>query len=489
MSSSPPHLILRIFIPIFLIIFSAPLHSASGDISTAYESNTLLPRSIAFDSSRNMYIADYSSRRVIKVTPSGIESFFAGSGAVDQSPLGDFGPAAAAYLHHGPRGIHVDLNDNVYISTYSRIRKVDTSGIITTVAGNGIDGFSGDGGDAKLASINNPGGIVSDSAGNIYFADTDNNRIRKILSNGNIVTVAGGGSADVNVDELPATSVGLHRPTNIDIDSVGNLFITESTAVIKISKLGLISSHYSSSYGFKVSGLVLDDANNIYVRVHSLGDYSSCLYGCSTSIQRINPQLESGPVYLAFDMVPPSNAEGLAINAIGDLYFTDSENRRVRKIEGAATVYSNTYRLYNPYSGEHLYTTFKDEYDFLGALGWIQENIAFRGLPNASQVNGIAPKPWLRLFNPNSGLHHWTLNQSEYDTLGALGWNQEVATGYIFDSSMAGVAPLFRLYNPYDGNHHWTMDTVERDALVGTGWRNEGTAGYVYPPATYLVGP
>lgn len=138
------------------------------------------------------------------------------------------------------------------------------------------------------------------------------------------------------------------------------------------------------------------------------------------------------------------------------------------------------YRLYNIYSGEHLYTQSQNEYVALGAIGWIQEDIAFYAFDSSASVDSTDAMPWLRVYNPNSGMHHWTSSQNEYDTLGQLGWIQESASGYIFDTQVTGSEPLYRLYNQYNGTHHWTMDSNERTVLISRGWTDEGVAGYVY---------
>lgn len=467
------------FLPLFYIVMNTAVHAATGDISTVYFSGK--PIDAAFDNLGNMYVADFATYRIAKVTPSGSTSSFAGTGAT-LGPVGDHGMATEAYIN-GTNGVYVNSND-VYISSQTRIRKVDSSGIITTVAGTGVSGYIGDSGDATLAQVSNPHGMTSDTSGNIYFADTDNHCIRKISTDGIITTVAGIGKPGFAGDGKFAIKASLHSPTDVALDSSGNLYIadSENSRVRKISINGVISTYYK--FAASIWGLAIDDVDNIYVNIGEPGEI--------TQIVKVDPKLnltelvsnqdgyggDNGPALTA----QVGAVKGLTVDTAGNLYLSDYDNQRIRKIEGVSTSFSNVYRLYNPNNGEHLYTTFKDEYDMLGPIGWVQESVGFRGLSNASRFNSITAKPWLRLYNPNSGLHHWTISESEYDGLGALGWNQEGATGYIFESDTVGLTPLFRLYNPNDGNHHWTMDSAEKDLLVVIGWQAEGVAGYVYPP-------
>jgi uncharacterized protein (TIGR03437 family) len=139
---------------------------------------------------------------------------------------GDNGPATSAQLY-GPCGVAVDAAGNLYIAdTYNqRIRKV-SNGVITTVAGNGTYGFSGDNGPATSAQLKNPWGIALDSAGNLYIADTSSQRIRKV-SNGVIATVAGNGTPGFSGDNGPATSAQLYGPTGVAVDSAGNVYIAD----------------------------------------------------------------------------------------------------------------------------------------------------------------------------------------------------------------------------------------------------------------------
>jgi sugar lactone lactonase YvrE len=191
------------------------------------------PNGVAVDSAGNLYIAESGDRfikdgmRIRKVTPAGIISTIAGNGSLGYS--GDGGPATAAQLNV-PNGVAVDSAGNLYItdSENARIRKVTPEGIISTIAGNGTKGFSGDGGPATEAQLKGPGKVAIDSAGNIYIADLQNQRIRKVTPEGIISTVAGNGTIGCSGDGGPGTAAQLNRPTGVAVDSAGNLYIADS---------------------------------------------------------------------------------------------------------------------------------------------------------------------------------------------------------------------------------------------------------------------
>ncbi len=141
------------------------------------------------------------------------------------------------------------------------------------------------------------------------------------------------------------------------------------------------------------------------------------------------------------------------------------------------------YRLYNGYTKEHLYTTDAIEYSILPSRGWDAEGSIYRLLKAAGSIDGIEAKPYYRLYNPFSFQHHWTTDLFEYNYLGTVGWSKEGIDGYIFDRSFQGAIPLYRLYlNAYGGLHLWTMDLSERTFLItNAGWIDEGISGFVVP--------
>ena len=192
------------------------------------------PIDVAVDNAGNLYIAESNGNRIRKMDASGTISTFAGTGST--GPLGDGGPATVATLS-GPSGLAMDSLGNLYVADvgYSRIRKVSPAGIITTVVGTGAQGFAGDGGQATAASLYAPTSVVVDVVGNIYIADAGNNRIRKVSTSGIITTIAGDGSQGYSGDGGLATlaSFGLELPPNgvlelgVRADASGNVFIAD----------------------------------------------------------------------------------------------------------------------------------------------------------------------------------------------------------------------------------------------------------------------
>jgi uncharacterized protein (TIGR03437 family) len=222
-------------------------------------------QSMAMDAAGNLYITDSFNHSVRKVDPSGVITLFAGSGLLP----GDGGPATKARVA-APAGVAVDGAGNVYIadSLGSRIRKVDTTGIISTVAGVGMAGYSGDGGLAAAASIGVPLGIAIDTAGNLYFNDYTNGRIRKVDTAGIITTVAGNGMTGVPArgDGGPATSATLSAPGGVAVDRSGNLYFSDGPSIRKVNAAGIITTIVDRSAFLAMGGgdVAVDAAGNLY---------------------------------------------------------------------------------------------------------------------------------------------------------------------------------------------------------------------------------
>jgi RHS repeat-associated protein len=215
----------------------------SGDGGPASEAQLDLPWDVAVDAKGNIYIADYGNNRIRKVDTSGIINTIAGTGVWGFS--GDGGPASEAQLN-SPTGVAVDAEGNIYISDYgnNRIRKVDTSGIINTIAGTGVWGFSGDGGPATEAQFNSLYRVAVDVRGNIYLTDYRNHRIRKVDTSGVINTVAGTGEMGFNGDGGPATEAQINSPKGVSVDASGNIYIADqgNNRIRKVDTSGIITT-------------------------------------------------------------------------------------------------------------------------------------------------------------------------------------------------------------------------------------------------------
>ena len=270
--------------PTFPIPVTATAQATSG--LTADQEMILtgvyFPTSVAFDSAGNLYVTEGYSARVRKVTPAGAITFVAGTGSPGFG--GDGGPATSAQLRN-PFDIAVDAGDNLYIADAgnSRIRKISADGLISTVAGSGTPGFSGDGGPAVRAQLNNPRGVTLDTKGNLYISDTGNSRIRKVTPTGVISTIAGSGNRiPRNLgDNGPASEATLRSPYGIVVDATGNLSFAEPGAsrVRKIDPNGTITTVAGNgTHGFSGDGglataaqlnsplgVALDSAGNLYI--------------------------------------------------------------------------------------------------------------------------------------------------------------------------------------------------------------------------------
>ena len=226
----------------------------TGDGGPAVDAQFSGPGPIAFDGQGNLYISDHGNDVIRKVDTSGIITTVAGVGPSDpfvkgpwvpgiQPKGGDGGPATQAVLE-SPVGITFDAQGNLYIADrdHDAIRKVDKSGIMTTVAGTGQRGYSGDGGPATKAKLNGPLGVVFDAAGDMYIADENNSRVRKVDTNGIITTVGGTGDLGCGGNGGLATAAQMQNAASLAVGPDGSLYVTEGecNAVRKITPNGTI---------------------------------------------------------------------------------------------------------------------------------------------------------------------------------------------------------------------------------------------------------
>ena len=228
-----------------------------GDGGLAIAAKLDHPHGVVTDTAGNLYIADTDNNVIRKVGTNGMITTVAGqlitteAGPWRADYAGDGGPATAAKLDH-PYGVVTDTAGNLYIADTGNccIRKIDLEGIITTVAGQApkyegdSGGYSGDGGPATLSKLKRPNSVAADNVGALYIADTENNRIRKVDVGGIITTVAGNGQEGYAGDGGPATAAKLGAPSGIAVDIAGNLYIadTDNSCIRKVDVGGIITT-------------------------------------------------------------------------------------------------------------------------------------------------------------------------------------------------------------------------------------------------------
>jgi uncharacterized protein (TIGR03437 family) len=199
----------------------------SGDVKLARESRLKEPTAVAVDSLGQVHIADTANHRVRRLLASGYLVTLAGG--AEKGFAGD-GSSSQITLLDTPRGLAFDSAGNLYIadSGNHRIRKIAPNGLVSTIAGNGTAGFSGDGGKATEASLNAPSAVLMDSSGALLIADAGNQRIRMVTPDGNIQTIAGSGTAGFGGDAGPALSAKLNEPAGLALDSTGAVYLADS---------------------------------------------------------------------------------------------------------------------------------------------------------------------------------------------------------------------------------------------------------------------
>jgi FG-GAP-like repeat/Bacterial Ig-like domain (group 3)/Beta-propeller repeat/NHL repeat/FG-GAP repeat len=242
----------------------------SGDGGPATSAELNQPFSVTSDAAGNIYIQDTGNSRIRKVDTTGTITTFAGNGTAGYS--GDGGPATAAEFNQN-QGARFDAAGNLYVPQClnAAVRKIDTNGIITTVAGTGVNGYAGDGGPATSAQLGCPSGAAVDATGNIFIADFGNNRIRKVNPNGIITTIAGNGQGGFSGDGGPAVSAELNIPNDVDVDA-GGIYIADlgNNRLRKVDTTGVITTvvgglNNAGSAGINSpAALTFDKNENLY---------------------------------------------------------------------------------------------------------------------------------------------------------------------------------------------------------------------------------
>jgi sugar lactone lactonase YvrE len=316
----------------------------SGDGGAATSASFETPYGVAVDGSGSLYISDWSNNRIRKVAGGTINTVAGGS-------IGDNGPAVFAGLSSAG-GLVKDGLGNVYVadSFYHRVRKISSAGVITTVAGTGISGYSGDNGPATSAQLNSPGGLALDGGGNLYIADSANNRIRKVTAGGTITTFAGSGTPSYSGDNGPAISAQLNNPDALLLDGANNLYISD-TGNYRIRMVAAATGNITTVAGNGTSGfsgdngpatsaqisavyaMTFDSLGNGYLADSGNYRIRKITNGTITTVAGTGANGYSG------DGGPAASAQissvfGLAADASGNLYLGDSGNNRIRVISG-----------------------------------------------------------------------------------------------------------------------------------------------------------
>ncbi|HSP17229.1 MAG TPA: hypothetical protein VLV78_20975 [Thermoanaerobaculia bacterium] len=341
-----------------------------GDGGPAVRAALKGPRGLAFDADDNLYIADHDNNRIRKVDrQTGTITTIAG---VDTPPGGgDNGPARDAFVF-GPTGVTWH-DGSLYIvqDPYNAnvVRKIDAKGIISLVAGIGQEGFSGDGGLATQAALGSPGGVAIDANGNIYIADSSNNRVRRVdATTGNIETVVGNGQ---NSDEIgdggPGTSATLFYPRAVAFDAAGKLYIADTyhsrvrkyDPVSKIITTVAGNGDYGGGDGnvateaglYATMAIAFDRAGNLFVQD-----------GSNSSIRRVDATTQiittiaGGGTFVGDGLTATSAIlsapRGLALDKSGNLYIADAGHTLVRKVDATTHVISTFAGIVNTYYGD-----------------------------------------------------------------------------------------------------------------------------------------
>ena len=317
---------------------------STGDGGPAVAATIGGVQGLAVDSQGNVYFADTWNHRVRRVSTAGVISTFAGTGTGGDT--GDGGPAASANLLW-PSAVALDAAGNLYIASASRVRIVSAGGQIAAFAGGATPGYAGDGGPATSALLSGPRGLAVDSAGNVYIADSGNFRIRMVAKTGRISTVAGTGVSGYSGDRGPAVSAQIGFVYALALDNKDVLYFSDAYnhCVRRILASGTVETAAGGAFGSGgdggaagraqleyPQGLAVDRAGNLYVadllnhRVRIIGADGTVFTAAGTGSPGFSGDGGTGP-YAALNM-----PAALALAPGGDLYIADSRNFRIRRL-------------------------------------------------------------------------------------------------------------------------------------------------------------
>ncbi len=338
----------------------------SGDGGPALLAVFNHPSALAVDSAGNIYVADQFNNRVRKIDLEGTISTVAGTGF--QFPLGDGGLAVNATLY-GPTGLAIAPDGSLIISDTInyRIRKVAPNGIITTIAGNGFGGYSGDGGPATATGLYFPAGIAADTAGNVFIADLGNQRIRKVAANGTISTVAGTGNPGSSGDGGPAVNAELNSPAAVAVSSTGDVYVSDdSSRIRRVDSTGTISTFAGTGVdGFSGDGGLAVNAE-LELATAMVFDSTGTFYFADSFNGRIrtvapngiiNTIVGNGIIAYSGDGGPALGAQlgqpfGVALGPDGSIYVASTYNHTVRKVSTSGIISTFAGSGYSGFSGD-----------------------------------------------------------------------------------------------------------------------------------------
>jgi uncharacterized protein (TIGR03437 family) len=463
----------------------------SGDNGPATSAQLNSPQAIALDSAGDLYIADVSNYRIRKVAD-GVITTMAGGGSL----LGDNVPATSAQLVL-PNGVAVDSAGNLYLADTrdGLIRKV-SNGVIATVAGNRQQSFSGDNSPATGAALNFPAGIAFDAAGNLYIADTGNNRIRKV-SNGTITTVAGGGGS--SDDNIPATSAQLYGPTSVAVDPAGNLYFPDANRIRKVSNGVIATVAGNGVQGFNGDnipaasaqlehpwGVAVDSAGRLYIteafRVRKVSN------GVITTIAG------NGTYGFSGDNGPATSAQlfgptGIAVDSAAKVYIADAANNRIRVLTPPPPIIESVVNAASfvggPVSPGELVTIFGTGIGPAAAAGAATDpangklatiiggvQVLFNGVPapmiyaSSTQVSAVVPYEMATVANPSVWINFAGQTSNAYQLSVAA------AAPGLFAQNASGSGPgaILNQDNSLNGpNHGAANGSIVQVFLTGEG--------------------
>lgn len=456
------------------------LGASLNDIS-ALSASIHSPVALATDASGNTYVVVRGTDQVVRIDSGGTLWTFAGSGV--GSSTGDGGPATAAGLAY-PEALTVDSSGAVYIADADKIRRVGSNGIITTFAGTGVGGYTGDGGPALKATLNGPTAMAFDQYGNLFFADTGNHVIREVTLDGNIHTIAGVGYATSGGDGGPALAAGLNTPSGVAVDSNENVYISDTVnnEIRIVSPDGTIQRYAgqsSSSTGIPIgggnpnlavnatlndpTGLVFDSAGNLYFVEPS-----------ANLVWRITPDGHianwagtgisggsgDGGWAWAANLDDPL---GIAVDSKNDLLIADFGNNRVRIVTAinAPSIGSQPSTVINTFAGNGLVS-----FNPRGLA--ISGNMLYFSDGTANRVR------WINLSTGELGL------LAGNGAAAYAGDTSSTVTGYASSASLNAPRGLAvdssgNVYIADSGNNRIRM--VNTSGLIST-VAGDGTAGY-----------